>query len=101
MIYINKDKCKGCGACINICPAEAIYLLKGIAKVHVSKCIECGRCINACPAGAIEFHSSKKGMSIHKGRIPFFAGKNYSLLGIGSNRGGFRRGRRKGRGKGF
>lgn len=50
---INTELCIGCGACIDICPVEAIYLENGKAKLTTSKCKKCKACVNACPVEAI------------------------------------------------
>ncbi len=49
--YIDPDKCKGCGACLRKCPADAITGEK--KKIHVvdqGKCTRCKGCFEACPA---------------------------------------------------
>ena len=51
---IDKEKCDGCGKCIEICPSEAIIKKKGKAYVTI-ECVECGTCIPECPTGAIYF----------------------------------------------
>lgn len=43
---IAKD-CISCGACVVICPCEAIKL-KGGAVLDEEKCIGCGMCITKC-----------------------------------------------------
>ncbi len=52
--FILEDKCTGCGACLKLCPQQAI---QGEAKephlINSSKCIRCGICRDACPYGAI------------------------------------------------
>lgn len=51
---IISEKCKGCGMCIKVCPAEAISGEK--RQPHIidpSKCIKCGSCVTACKFGAI------------------------------------------------
>lgn len=50
---INPDLCKGCGACVDICPAEAIKLEDGKAIISTEKCKNCNACARVCPAGAI------------------------------------------------
>ena len=52
--FILEDKCTGCGACLKLCPQQAI---QGEAKephvINSDKCIRCGICRDACPYGAI------------------------------------------------
>jgi len=49
------DKCIDCGACISLCPTEALYF-SGDYKLEFSyeKCIGCLLCLDACPRYAIE-----------------------------------------------
>ena len=49
---IDPDKCDGCGACVEICPNEAITLNE-IAHVDEEECVECESCIDECPNEAI------------------------------------------------
>jgi pyruvate formate lyase activating enzyme len=47
------DKCTGCGKCIEICTARAIYVAEDgriITERHI--CNNCGKCVDACPNGA-------------------------------------------------
>ena len=51
---VNKDTCIGCGACVGVCPVEAIKLEDdGKAVVDEGVCIDCGACVATCPVGAI------------------------------------------------
>jgi len=51
---VNKDTCIGCGACVGVCPVEAIKLEDdGKAVVDENVCIDCGACVATCPVGAI------------------------------------------------
>ena len=53
---IDKTKCIGCGACVSVCPVEAISFDEdGKAVIDRSKCIRCGTCEAVCPVGAIKF----------------------------------------------
>lgn len=52
---ISKERCSGCEACGNICPADAIYMEldeEGFyyPKVRQDRCISCGRCVQVCPS---------------------------------------------------
>ena len=49
---VNKDQCVGCGACVGVCPAEAITL-SDTAEVDPSKCVACGTCVGTCPTESI------------------------------------------------
>lgn len=51
---VNKDKCAGCGTCVERCPTEAIELVDVIANVDENKCIGCGACTTGCPEEAIK-----------------------------------------------
>jgi len=58
-IKVNWDKCTQCGACVSICPTEALYI-KDRQTMEVAfdpeKCIACELCIRPCPPRAIEVH---------------------------------------------
>jgi len=53
--------CVGCGACLGICPANAVKLnvKNGMSTVNFDNlcCINCAKCINICPA-FFNFHAS-------------------------------------------
>ena len=53
-IYLNRKRCTGCGACINVCPVSAISMRedeKGFLYpvVDDTKCIHCEKCRRTCP----------------------------------------------------
>jgi len=51
----NVDKCVDCGACIALCPTEAISFKDDYSiKVDGDKCIRCGVCVEACPLRALK-----------------------------------------------
>jgi 2-oxoglutarate ferredoxin oxidoreductase subunit delta len=53
---INKTKCTGCGACVEICPVKILALKNKKAEdIKPKECIECRACENACPVNAISF----------------------------------------------
>lgn len=53
MIVIHTEQCTGCGACLNVCPTGALYLVEGKAAVDRALCRECRACLEVCPTGAI------------------------------------------------
>ncbi len=53
MIQVRVEDCDGCGACVEVCPSGALYLVDGKAAVDGALCRECEACIAACPRQAI------------------------------------------------
>ena len=67
--HVDRSKCVGCGACVDICPKNIVQLIpeslrihpacsshdKGgvVMKVCTAGCIGCMKCQRECPAGAI------------------------------------------------
>lgn len=50
------DLCGYCGACIAVCPHNALELLEGTVEFEgstnkIGNCQECGFCIIVCPLG--------------------------------------------------
>ena len=41
--------CMGYGSCVQVCPFDAISVIKGVAVVDKEKCKACGKCVNVCP----------------------------------------------------
>jgi ferredoxin len=57
-IKIGREKCKGCGACLDVCPHRLLKLFEG--KVEITDkdaCMECGACKINCPYGAVEVNA--------------------------------------------
>ncbi|MDY6985932.1 MAG: 4Fe-4S binding protein [Candidatus Thermoplasmatota archaeon] len=57
-VGIDEELCDGCGACVDVCPFNAIRLFDGKAK----KCDLCGgepACVSLCSQGALTFEEGK------------------------------------------
>lgn len=52
------NSCRGCGKCATHCPAKAITVRGGKAKVKQRKCIRCYCCQELCPFNAVRFKTS-------------------------------------------
>lgn len=56
LIEVDREKCFSCGACVALCPVEAISLDKDhTVQFDKEKCVgsACSICVDACPARAI------------------------------------------------
>lgn len=59
---IDRDRCRGCGLCIDICPEHAITMSVDVA-VDAAQCTGCGICVAGCPAQAILLSSTVQRMT--------------------------------------
>mgnify|MGYP006286733597 FL=1 len=61
-VVIDKQRCKGCKLCVNVCPVEIIEMSDEVndfgyhpAQVkNQKKCLSCGNCARICPDLAIK-----------------------------------------------
>ncbi|MFX1571372.1 MAG: 4Fe-4S binding protein [Promethearchaeota archaeon] len=54
-VIINDDKCIDCGACISLCPTDALHFNEEERlEFSYEKCIGCLLCLDSCPRSAIE-----------------------------------------------
>jgi heterodisulfide reductase subunit A len=106
-LYINPDKCTGCGVCGKECPVEAIDIFnEGLAKysatsvkypqavplvyaINKDYCIGCGICQGVCKAKAVEYDRKDEELEINVGAIILAPGfdeyvpKEANLYGYG------------------
>lgn len=57
LIEVDTEKCISCGACVTLCPVEAINLAEDLSVIfNKEKCVgsTCSTCVDACPARAIK-----------------------------------------------
>ncbi|MBN1800974.1 MAG: CoB--CoM heterodisulfide reductase iron-sulfur subunit A family protein [Candidatus Lokiarchaeota archaeon] len=91
-LYVNMDKCTGCGVCGRECPVEAIDLFnEGLAKysatsvkypqavplvyaINKDYCIGCGICLGVCKAKAVEYDLKDQELELNVGAIILAAG---------------------------
>ena len=63
--------CIGCGKCVEICPAEAIELVDGKARINTGKCIGCAQCIAICPTEAMNVKWEAGGETIQEKMVEY------------------------------
>lgn len=51
VLIVSNTRCNGCGACVKVCPYDAISVNPDSGKAI--KCIQCGECVKRCPVEAI------------------------------------------------
>ncbi len=61
------NRCTGCMACIDVCPAKCIYSEKEddgfiYPVIDEIKCVMCGKCYSVCPMENSEKHNNKQHM---------------------------------------
>ena len=59
---VNRDICKGCGLCVEVCPKKIVFLDKSVLNgkgyhpatvTDMESCIGCAMCAPMCPDCAI------------------------------------------------
>ncbi len=57
---VDKNRCRGCGQCMEICPFAAVEMMAGdfteqeTAHIIEMHCQGCGNCLSVCPTGAVD-----------------------------------------------
>jgi len=67
-IYLDKQRCKGCGYCVEFCPREVLQMSselspKGyflVAVINQNECLACGFCEAICPEFAVKVTQENK-----------------------------------------
>jgi len=52
-VVVDHNLCFFCGACVAVCPPDAIFLETAFLKVDDQTCTLCERCVNMCPVHAL------------------------------------------------
>lgn len=49
IVFLNSERCTGCGTCLQACPRNAISLIEGASKTDRNRCNGTGNCASSCP----------------------------------------------------
>ena len=60
MIKLDKEKCTGCGICVDVCPVNAMEISDGVLSIDRASCTLCGVCVSVCPVNAISIRRKAK-----------------------------------------
>ena len=76
---ITVEKCIGCGACMGICPANAIGIKKKKAILVKERCIGCGECTVVCRIGAIDIKYDENAVKFQEKMVEYALGVKKAL----------------------
>lgn len=75
--FVNEQKCVACGACIDVCPVDAVEPFSKTfkpgqkAKINPKICIGCASCIAVCPVAAVDVQWEKGISTINKKMVEY------------------------------
>lgn len=75
VLYEDEAECCGCGACVSVCPRDAIEMRPDrygflYPEIDEGRCVRCLMCLKVCA-----FKSDLSGRNIEKGRVVSENGK--------------------------
>lgn len=76
---ITIEKCTGCGACMKICPSNAIGIKKKKAILVKERCIGCGECTVICRPGAIAIKYDENAVKLQEKMVEYALGVKNTL----------------------
>ncbi len=68
-IDIARDRCKGCGLCVEVCPQHVLVLNKSVVNVlgyhpveltNAADCTSCALCARICPEASFNVYAKPK-----------------------------------------
>ncbi len=63
-VTVDRDKCKGCEECVEVCTAKVLEMQEGKSvPVNEEKCLGCESCCEVCEEGAIRVEELQSNLS--------------------------------------
>ncbi|HYO89425.1 MAG TPA: 4Fe-4S binding protein [Candidatus Limnocylindrales bacterium] len=59
-VSVDQDVCHHCGACVAVCPPDAIFLDSMFLRINQDTCTACERCVKMCPVHALAMVTPKE-----------------------------------------
>ncbi len=54
MLTVDPGACDGCGACLAVCPEDALILPERPPEIILERCTLCAKCLIICPVKAFK-----------------------------------------------
>jgi len=84
-IFIDSERCKGCGLCVAVCPKQIMAISRKSnkngyfpAETDNSKCNGCAACALMCPDAVIEVYRDESSSIVEK-TVPRAKSKPYAI----------------------
>lgn len=71
--YVDKERCNGCGTCVEWCPRQAISL-HSKARIDDKLCIGCCECVGVCPQKAIRIVWNEESKNVQQKLVEYAYG---------------------------
>ena len=63
---VKRSSCVACGECVKYCPATAVAMDRGKARIDADRCIGCAECVAVCRFNAVQFDWSQESPTLQK-----------------------------------
>lgn len=71
---VTLSSCTKCGACVAICPQNAISFVNKEITIDMSICVGCGQCVSACDYGCMNIPWSQTPLAVQERLAEYAAG---------------------------
>jgi len=68
-IIVDKEKCTGCGLCVQVCPYDVFFIANKVVTVQAADCFLCGHCRAVCPVAAVQLPELPDSFDLEKALV--------------------------------